>query len=90
MMSKMQIRSYKTEDEGAVIALWHAVGLTRPWNDPKRDIERKLNVQPELFIVVDDGGVLVATAMVGYDGTAAGSTTSPSPTAIAGAAWAVC
>ena len=68
MMSKMQIRSYKTEDEGAVIALWHAVGLTRPWNDPKRDIERKLNVQPELFIVVDDGGVLVATAMVGYDG----------------------
>ena len=68
MMSKMQSRSYKPEDEGAVIALWHAVGLTRPWNDPKRDIERKLSVQPELFLVVDDGGVLVATAMVGYDG----------------------
>ena len=68
MMSKMQSRSYKPEDEGAVIALWHAVGLTLPWNDPKRDIERKLSVQPELFLVVDDGGVLVATAMVGYDG----------------------
>ncbi len=36
----MPIRSYRADDEAAVIALWHAVGLTRPWNDPKRDIER--------------------------------------------------
>ena len=65
----MQIRAYRPDDEGAVIALWQACGLTRPWNDPKRDIERKLTVQPELFFVVDDDdGVLVATAMVGYDG----------------------
>ena len=64
----MPIRSYRPDDESAVIALWHAVGLTRPWNDPKRDIERKLTTQPELFLVVEDAGVLVATAMVGYDG----------------------
>jgi ribosomal protein S18 acetylase RimI-like enzyme len=64
----MQLRAYRTGDEAAVIALWHACGLTRPWNNPRRDIERKLTVQPEMFFVVEDGGVLVATAMVGYDG----------------------
>jgi ribosomal protein S18 acetylase RimI-like enzyme len=64
----MPIRSYQPGDEAAVIALWRAAGLTRPWNDPKRDIERKLTVQPELFLVIEDAGVLVATAMVGYDG----------------------
>ena len=64
----MQIRAYRPDDEGAVIALWHACALTRPWNDPKRDIERKLTVQPEMFFVVEDGGALIATAMVGYDG----------------------
>lgn len=62
------IRSYRPDDEAAVIALWHAAGLTRPWNDPKRDIERKLTTQPELFLVIEDAGRLVATAMVGYDG----------------------
>ena len=36
----MQIRSYRPTDEAAVIALWQAAGLTRPWNDPKRDIAR--------------------------------------------------
>ena len=64
----MQIRAYRPDDEAAVIALWQAAGLTRPWNDPKRDIDRKLTTQPELFLVVDDGDALVATAMVGYDG----------------------
>ena len=64
----MQIRAYRPDDEAAVITLWHACGLTRPWNDPKRDIERKLTVQPEMFFVIDDANVLVATAMVGYDG----------------------
>jgi ribosomal protein S18 acetylase RimI-like enzyme len=51
-----------------VIALWQVSGLTRPWNDPGRDIARKLMTQPELFFVIEDAGALVATAMVGYDG----------------------
>lgn len=67
-MDGMQTRAYQPGDEAAVIALWHTCGLTRPWNDPKRDIERKLTTQPEMFFVVIDAGVLVATAMVGYDG----------------------
>jgi len=48
--------------------LWQVCGLTREWNDPQRDIERKLTVHPELFLIgtVDEG--IVATAMVGYEG----------------------
>ena len=67
-MSPTQIRAYQPDDESAVIALWHACGLTRPWNDPKRDIARKLTTQPEMFFVMVDRDVLVGTAMVGYDG----------------------
>jgi len=64
----MQIRSYQTSDAATVVALWQACGLTRPWNDPRKDIARKLTQQPEMFLVGTDGGRLVATAMVGYEG----------------------
>lgn len=64
----LQIRSFTIADTEFVIALWHRAGLTRPWNDPKRDIERKLTVQPDLFLVGYVGDTLVATAMGGYDG----------------------
>ena len=64
----MHIRSYQAADEAAVIALWQAGGLTRPWNDPKRDIERKLTEQPELFLVGTIDGTVMASAMAGYDG----------------------
>ena len=64
----MKIRPYETADEAAVIALWQECKLTRPWNDPKKDIARKLTTQPELFLVGTLGGELIATAMAGYDG----------------------
>ncbi|TEA77171.1 GNAT family acetyltransferase [Allopusillimonas ginsengisoli] len=64
----MEIRSYQPNDETAVIALWHACGLVRPWNDPHRDIARKLTEQPELFLVGTEAGQLMASAMVGFDG----------------------
>ena len=64
----MQIRPYTPADETAVIALWQRCELTRPWNDPRKDIERKLTVQPELFVVGEHQGQIVATAMAGFDG----------------------
>ena len=64
----MNIRSFEPADEDHVIALWHACGLTRPWNDPHRDIQRKLSVQPELFLVATEKETLVGSAMVGFDG----------------------
>jgi ribosomal protein S18 acetylase RimI-like enzyme len=51
-----------------VVALWDACGLSRPWNDARADIARKLTVQPELFLVAVDDDRVVGTTMAGYDG----------------------
>ena len=64
----MEIRPFKIGDEGAVIDLWRRCNLTVPWNNPKLDIQRKLKVDPELFLVGVIGGEIVATVMGGYDG----------------------
>jgi ribosomal protein S18 acetylase RimI-like enzyme len=64
----LQIRAFSSADESAVVALWEQCQLTRPWNDPRKDIARKLTVQPELFLVGVESGALVATVMAGYDG----------------------
>ena len=64
----MEIRPFHAEDEAAVIALWQRCKLTRPWNDPSKDVRRKLRVQRELFLVGIEDGALVAAVMAGYDG----------------------
>ena len=65
----MEIRVFAQADIEAVVQLWNDCGLTRPWNDPHKDIARKLSVSPELFLIGTDGqGLLMATVMVGYDG----------------------
>ena len=64
----MLIRPFTESDTEPVIALWTEAGLLRPWNDPRRDIARKLSTQPELFLVVEVDDAVAATAMVGYDG----------------------
>jgi ribosomal protein S18 acetylase RimI-like enzyme len=64
----MEIRSYRSEDEHAVVSLWELCGLVRGWNDPHRDISRKLQVRGDLFLVGVVDGKIVATVMVGYDG----------------------
>lgn len=62
------IRSFEDADESAVIRLWEDAGLTRPWNDPHRDIERHRAVWPDLLLVAVDGRDVVGAVMVGYDG----------------------
>lgn len=64
----MLIRPYQPDDEDAVVALWQACELTRPWNDPRKDIARKLTVQPELFFVGTQDGAVMASVMAGFDG----------------------
>lgn len=68
LLSNMDIRPYQAQDQAGVIALWQACGLTRPWNDPARDIARKMTVQPELFLVGTWDGTLMASVMAGYEG----------------------
>jgi len=66
--SSLLIRPFQTEDEDALVALWKMCELTVPWNNPHKDIARKLQVQPELFLVGILGNSLIATVMGGYDG----------------------
>jgi len=64
----MKIRSYQESDEEGVVALWDACGLTVPQNDPVRDIQCKLKVNPEWFLVGAEDERIIASCMVGYDG----------------------
>ena len=64
----MHIRPFGSADEAAVVALWEACGLTRAWNDPHKDIARKLAVQPELFLVGVTDGAVMASVMAGSEG----------------------
>ena len=61
------IRPFDPADTDAVIAIWQACGLTRPWNNPQQDIARKMRVQPDLFLVGLSVGTPIGTAMFGYD-----------------------
>jgi len=67
-MQDLVVRSYQPEDEGAVIGLWLQCNLIVPHNNPRRDIERKLGVNPEWFLVGTLDGVVIATCMAGYEG----------------------
>ena len=64
----MDIRAFQSSDQPAVILLWEKCDLLRSWNDPAKDIRRKLEIQPEMFIVGVLNEELVATAMAGYEG----------------------
>ncbi|MEV4774550.1 GNAT family acetyltransferase [Microbacterium sp. LWH12-1.2] len=70
-----RIRAFQPQDTEGVVSLWEEAGLTRPWNDPRLDIERKMSVQPELFLVAGiaalesaDAERIIGTVMAGYDG----------------------
>lgn len=65
----LDIRPYRESDEAAVAQLWRRVFPDSPsWNHPETNIQRKLAVQRELFLVAVRDSELVGTAMAGYDG----------------------
>jgi ribosomal protein S18 acetylase RimI-like enzyme len=63
----LHIRPFRRDDEEAVVALWRECDLVR-WADPRKDIARKLRVNPEWFLVAERGGRVLGTCMVGYEG----------------------
>jgi ribosomal protein S18 acetylase RimI-like enzyme len=52
----------------AAIAIWHAAGLTRPWNDPAYDLRFAMDGPASTVLGAFDGETLVGTAMTGHDG----------------------
>jgi len=55
-------------DSDEVIALWHACGLTRPWNDPAADFARAVQGAASAILLGREDDTLVASVMVGHDG----------------------
>ena len=66
--SYLLIRPFKEGDEEALVSLWNICKLTVPWNNPYKDIARKLKIQAELFLVGYLEDMLIASVMAGYDG----------------------
>ena len=64
----LSIRPFQTAEEAAVVLLWQACELTVPWNNPYKDIARKLKALPKLFLVGILESFLIASVMGGYDG----------------------
>jgi ribosomal protein S18 acetylase RimI-like enzyme len=62
------IRPYLAADREPLVELWRRCELIRPWNNPYRDIERKLARDGENLLVLEENGELVGSVMVGYDG----------------------
>lgn len=69
------IRIAVPDDDRALVALWQTCGLTRPWNDPIRDLARaRHSPDARVFCIdapVDENDsacVPIASVMVGYDG----------------------
>ena len=57
----------KTDSE-AVIKLWKKCNLIVPWNNPHKDIMRKLKIKDDLFIIGEKNRKIITSAMAGYDG----------------------
>lgn len=64
----MIIRTFNSIDTESVVSLWQCCGLIRSWNNPHLDIDRKLAVNPEWFVVGEVKNEIVASAMFGYEG----------------------
>ena len=67
-MIKILIRPFSDSDKEKVIQLWELCNLIRSWNDPIKDIQRKLTVQKDLFLVLEIDGEILGSIMGGFDG----------------------
>ena len=64
----MTIKPATAADRDEVIALWQAVGLTRPWNNPESDFELALSNPTSTILIASHAGGIVGSVMVGFDG----------------------
>jgi ribosomal protein S18 acetylase RimI-like enzyme len=62
------VEAASPEDREAVVALWRACDLTRPWNDPDHDYLQAVSGATSAVLVVRDGDAVAGSVMVGFDG----------------------
>ena len=64
----IELRDLAPVDREATIEFWRTCDLTVPWNDPGADFDRALENPTSRILGGFKDGVLVSTAMVGYEG----------------------
>lgn len=67
-MHRALIEAASADDAAAVVALWRACGLTRPWNDPDADFALAAGGTSSVVLVARDGDGIEGSIMVGFDG----------------------
>lgn len=66
--SSVALRAFRIADYETVIAFWQAVGLKPSRSDTKAGMIRKLERDPELFLLALSEREIVGTVMGSYDG----------------------
>ena len=66
--ANFNIRPIESYEHQQLVDLWLVCGLARSWNNPEKDIQRKMHVQPELLLGAFQSDQLVGSIMAGYDG----------------------
>jgi ribosomal protein S18 acetylase RimI-like enzyme len=66
----IRLREFTLDDYDVVYALWQdsapGIGLSR--SDTRAEIAKKLQRDPDLFLVAEDDGKIIGTVIGGYDG----------------------
>jgi ribosomal protein S18 acetylase RimI-like enzyme len=66
----ISIREFTLDDYDTVYALWQnagpGMGIGR--SDTRGEVAKKLQRDPDLFLVAEDGGKVIGTVIGGYDG----------------------
>ena len=64
----MKVREFSMEDYSGVKRVWDESGLETLLGDSKGEVKSKLERDPDLFLVAEEGGSIVGTVMGGWDG----------------------
>lgn len=64
-----RVREITDDDVEQVVALWRECDLTRPWNDPHRDLaDARRNPTSTVLVAHDATSAVVGSVLAGYEG----------------------
>ena len=66
-MNKYVITIFEYKHRAQAIDLWKKYNLIKSWNDPNKDIDRKLKINDNLFLIFKFNKIIIGSAMIGYD-----------------------
>jgi len=68
MKDNMKIRKFNIKETDDIIQIWDKCGLLHPPNNPVEEMAIKTRFQPDLFLVGEINGKVMATIMLGFEG----------------------